>query len=76
MSNAAYEMRPTRSLEHQFTQAMFGVYRRAKAEAGYKATIFLQLISDRGRVDTARKLINADKPSDGHSVCTNRTIYI
>lgn len=53
------------SLEQQFTQAMFDIYRRAKSEAGYNATIFLQMISDRGGVDTAKKLINASKPSDG-----------
>ena len=31
-------------LDHQFTQAMFDVYRRAKTEAGYNATIFLHII--------------------------------
>jgi hypothetical protein len=55
------------SLEQQFTQAMFDIYRRAKTEAGYNATIFLQMISDRGGLDTAKKLINATKPSDGYT---------
>jgi hypothetical protein len=55
------------SLEQQFTRAMFDIYRRAKTEAGYNATIFLQMISDRGGLDTAKKLINASKPSDGYT---------
>ncbi len=53
--------------EQEFTQAMFDVYRRAKTEAGYNASIFLQMITDRGGVDTAKKLINASKPSDGYT---------
>lgn len=52
------------SLEQQFTEAMFDIHRRAKTEEGYNATIFFQMISDRGGVDTAKKLINASKPSD------------
>jgi hypothetical protein len=56
-----------RSLEQQLTQAMFDIYRRAKSEAGYNATIFLQMISDRGGLDTAKKLFNASKPSDGYT---------
>ena len=28
------------SLEQEFTQAMFDIYRRAKVEAGYNASIF------------------------------------
>jgi hypothetical protein len=44
------------NLEQQFTQAMFDIYRRAKTEAGYNASIFLQMISDRGGVDTAKRL--------------------
>ena len=62
------------SLEHQFTQAMFGIYRRAKTEASYNATIFLQMISDRGGVDTAKRLINASKPSDGYTHLYERAI--
>jgi hypothetical protein len=55
------------TLEQQFTQAMFDIYRRAKTEAGYNATIFLQMISDRGGVDTAKRLIGASRPSDGYT---------
>jgi hypothetical protein len=49
------------SLEQQFTQAMFDIYRRAKTEAGYNASIFFQMISERGGVRTAKALINATR---------------
>lgn len=50
-----------------FDGAMFEIYRRAKAEAGYNATIFLRMISDRGGLATAKYLINAPKVSDGYT---------
>jgi hypothetical protein len=55
------------SLEQEFTQAMFDIYRRAKVEAGYNASIFFQMISDRGGVRTAKALINAPRPSEGYT---------
>jgi len=54
-------------LEAQFTQAMFDIYRRAKAEAKYNATIFLQMITDNGGCATAKTLINADEQSAGYT---------
>lgn len=51
----------------QFDQAMFDIYRRAKAEAGYNATIFLGMISDRGGLATAKYLVNSAKPSEGYA---------
>jgi hypothetical protein len=56
-----------RDLSKQFDAAMFEIYRRAKLEAGYNATIFLRMISDRGGLATARYLINSPKPSDGYT---------
>lgn len=50
-----------------FDGAMFEIYRRAKAEAGYNANIFLQMISDRGGLATAKYLINAPRVSDGYT---------
>lgn len=50
-----------------FDGAMFDIYRRAKAEAGYNASIFLQMISDRGGLATAKYLINAPRVSDGYT---------
>jgi hypothetical protein len=52
-------------LLRQFDMAMFQIYMRAKAEAGYNATIFLRMISERGGLATAKYLISAATPSDG-----------
>jgi hypothetical protein len=52
-------------LERTFHQAMVDVYRRARTEAGYNATVFLTMVSQRGGLETARTLLNAAKPSDG-----------
>ena len=54
-------------LNAQFDQAMFEVYRRAKDEAGYNATIFLQMLTDSKGLRTAKTLINSAKPSDGYT---------
>lgn len=54
-------------LESEFDQAMFEIYRRAKQEAHYTATIFLQMLNDGGGLLTAKKLINAQKPSAGYT---------
>jgi hypothetical protein len=54
-------------LETKFNEAMFDIYRRAKAEAKYNATIFLQMLTDNGGLSTAKTLINSTKPSDGYT---------
>src|SRR5260370_11589791 len=54
-------------LAEHFDGAMFDIYRRAKSEAGYAATNFLQMLSDRGGLDTAKYLINSPKESDGYT---------
>jgi hypothetical protein len=54
-------------LKDEFTQAMFEIYRRAKDEAKYAANIFLQMVADRGGLETARYLINQSRPSDGYT---------
>src|SRR5487761_964428 len=54
-------------LLRQFDMAMFQIYMRAKAEAGYNATIFLRMISERGGLATAKYLISAATPSDGYT---------
>jgi hypothetical protein len=50
-----------------FDKAMFEIYRRAKDEANYKATIFLKMLTDTDGLTTAKTLINASKPSDGYT---------
>lgn len=54
-------------IEAQFDAAMFEIYRRAKAEAKYTATGFLQMLTSNGGLRTAKTLINAVKPSDGYT---------
>ena len=54
-------------LSKTFDAAMFDIYQRAKSEAGYNATIFLKMLSDRGGLDTAKYLINSAKESDGYA---------
>jgi len=54
-------------LHAQFDEAMFDVYRRAKSEAKYNATVFLQMLTDNGGLATAKTLINSAKPSDGYT---------
>lgn len=57
----------TADMSKQFDEAMFGIYRKAKAEAGYTATTFYRMLSDRGGLDTAKYLINSRKSSDGYT---------
>ncbi len=54
-------------LSQLFDAAMFEIYRRAKSEAGYNATIFLRMLSETGGLSTAKYLINSAKPSDGYT---------
>ncbi|WP_262271842.1 hypothetical protein [Microvirga yunnanensis] len=54
-------------LVKQFDEAMFTIYRRAKSEASYNPSIFLSMLSRRGGLDTAKYLINSEKPSDGYT---------
>lgn len=53
------------AIEAEFAVAMQEIYRRAKIEAGYNATVFLRMLQDRGALATARYLIHTAKPSDG-----------
>jgi hypothetical protein len=59
-------------LKLKFQQAMFNIYRIAKDEAGYTANVFLQMLTDRGGVSTAKFLINASKESDGYTALYER----
>ena len=46
---------------------MFDIYRRAKSEAKYNATIFLSMLNDKGGLATAKTLINAESQSAGYT---------
>jgi hypothetical protein len=59
-------MRSDRSdLETEFDALMMSIYRRAKAEAGYTATIFLRMLDQRGGVETAKFLLRESQVSSG-----------
>ena len=51
---------------------MIGVYEDAKRETGYNATRFIQMVSERGGVATARQLVLATTPSDGFTALWER----
>ena len=52
-------------LEVDFHKHMIDIYRRAKEECGYNPTRFLQMVSNEGGLQTARKLLATTEPSDG-----------
>lgn len=56
----------------RFDNAMHNIYKRAKDEAGYTASIFLDMIYKNGGLVTAKQLINATKPSDGYTALYER----
>ena len=58
--------------EAGFHDAMLDIYRRAKTEAGYNATRFLGMVSERGGLETARYLLNASTVSDGYTALWER----
>ncbi len=51
----------------RFDEAMRDVYQRAKVEAKYNATRFLEMLVNDGGLATAHKLLAADHVSDGFS---------
>ena len=58
--------------EKAFAAAMRDIYLRAKAEAGYNATYFLQMLSTDGPLATARRLIGSNTPSEGFTALWER----
>jgi hypothetical protein len=60
------------NIEREFDRSMHEIYRRAKAEAGYTASIFLNMLSDLGGLATAKQLINARTVSDGYTALWER----
>lgn len=51
-------------VERRFDAAMLRVYQDAKREAGYNATRCLQMLSENGGVETARRLLHSEEVSD------------
>ncbi|KAA3640806.1 MAG: DUF262 domain-containing protein [Armatimonadetes bacterium] len=52
-------------LEKEWDQVMASIYRRAKTEVNYAATYFLEMLNNRGGLDTARYLLSTENPSEG-----------
>ena len=61
-----------KELEREFDMAMWNIYRRAKVEAGYNATRFLQMLQENRGVETARILLYAINVSDGYTALWER----
>jgi hypothetical protein len=63
---------PLPDLEREFARAMRDIYVRAKTEAGYNATYFLQMLAEAGPVETARRLVTSTQPSQGFTALWER----
>lgn len=48
------------------------IYLRAKSEAGYNATYFLQMLASDGPLETARRLVSSTQPSEGFTALWER----
>lgn len=55
-------------LENKFNTDMRNIYENAKKELGYNATRFLQLLSQVGGIQAAKKLISKDGGTYGFEV--------
>ncbi|MBR7829249.1 hypothetical protein KDK95_23275 [Actinospica sp. MGRD01-02] len=55
-------------VELEFNKAMRRIYAEAKAELGYNASRFLQMVERDGGLTTARRLLWSADPSDGFTV--------
>jgi hypothetical protein len=56
---------PDMDINRQFANGMKEIYTRAKSEAGYTATAYLQMLGDHGPIETARRLVLSPAPSSG-----------
>lgn len=59
-------------LEERFDSAMHDIYRRAKSEAGYNATRYLQMLHEHRGLETARILLHAQTVSEGYTALWER----
>lgn len=62
----------TSILEKEFDEAMMDIFRRADAEAGYKATRFLQMLNEHRGLATAQLLLHSSNVSDGYTALWER----
>jgi hypothetical protein len=59
-------------LVQQFDDEMLGVYQRARSEAHYNATRFLQMLQEYRGVETAKILIHSPTVSEGYTALWER----
>lgn len=59
-------------LESEFHRAMIDIFNRAKIEADYSPTRYIQMVAELGGVKAAKKLINSEKPSEGYTALWER----
>lgn len=59
-------------LVKSFNKAMQDVYVRAKQEAGYNATYYLEMLHQRGGLETAHRLLASSAVSDGFTALWER----
>lgn len=53
------------ALAHDFDNAMMNVYRTAKEECAYNATMFLRMLHGHGGIEMARRLLSGEAPQYG-----------
>jgi hypothetical protein len=56
----------------RFNLAMWNIYKRAKYEAKYNATRYLQMLNEHEGLETAHILINAPTVSEGYTALWER----
>ena len=59
-------------LNTRFELAMRDIYKRARLEADYNATRYLQMLDQNGGLETAHILINSPTVSDGYTALWER----
>ena len=70
ISIADYDM--TESLEAEFDAAMMDIYHRARAEAKYNASRYLQMLNENRGLRTAQTLLSAQTVSEGYTALWER----
>lgn len=68
----AKEAENRKVLERHFAKAMQEVYVRAKEEAGYTPTYYLQMLQELGALGAARRLLASARVSDGFTALWER----
>ena len=59
-------------LQRRFDLEMLNIYRRARFEAKYNATRYMQMLNELGGLETARILINSSTVSEGYTALWER----